>query len=531
MNRLTKIIAGLAILLLASCTQDYNQLNSNPNAVGANVFDPDYLLSTAEWGYANTGTNQLLFEAMWSQCLSSTYYYYSNGDKYAYGGSYLTYVANPWDDDFTNAGDLYTMQQLCKGNAHYQNLSAIGEIMKICILQRLTDEFGDIPYSQALQAADGITDPAYDAQSSIYPAMLASLDSAIQQLSASAPTPTADVIYSGNIAEWQKFGYTLMLRMAMRLVNIDASDAQKYAEEAATGGTFTSNSDNAFISGDPATGFSNGTSNELLVSSDFETVKWTTPFIDSLRYNADPRLGVIGEIAQNGAANNANESLAGNTDSSAQLGMPNGYDQLGGTTDISNAPGYPGPSPAVGSGDSPAPLGYYSRPTAAMYMNKSGPNFILTYAESELLLAEAAARGWSVSGTAATHYANAVAAAMESLSTFGGTVTPAQATTWATAHPLITTSQSAELEQINTQYWLETGTTFNFIENWINWKRTGYPTLTPVNYPGNFTGGTIPRRIIYPQEETSTNEANYSAEVAKLTGGDAWTTKTWWDTQ
>jgi hypothetical protein len=82
---------------------------------------------------------------------------------------------------------------------------------------------------------------------------------------------------------------------------------------------------------------------------------------------------------------------------------------------------------------------------------------------------------------------------------------------------------------INNQYWAATGTGFNFIEAWFNWKRSGYPKLVPVNYPGNVTNGTIPRRMIYLSTEILNNPVNYKAAVARLPGGDALTGRVWWD--
>ena len=80
---------------------------------------------------------------------------------------------------------------------------------------------------------------------------------------------------------------------------------------------------------------------------------------------------------------------------------------------------------------------------------------------------------------------------------------------------------------INTQYWV--ATVFNDYESFANWRRTGYPALTPVNYPGNATGGVIPRRLVYPQGEASTNPDNYNAAISRLQGGDKLTSRVWWD--
>jgi len=212
--------------------------------------------------------------------------------------------------------------------------------------------------------------------------------------------------------------------------------------------------------------------------------------------------------------------------------MPSGYDQNGGATDISKEPNYPGVSPAdpAISGDAAFAVGLYSRPTAALYTrNLSTPGFILTYAETELLFAEAAVRGWQT-GDASTHYHNGVSAALQSYGTLNsvGAISAADAEAYATAHPLDKSSTTASLAQINTQFWATTGTMFNFIEAWNNWRRSGYPVLTPVNYAGNFTSGQIPRRETYPSSEPSNNGENYNAAKSSM-GGDDWTTRMWWD--
>lgn len=66
-------------------------------------------------------------------------------------------------------------------------------------------------------------------------------------------------------------------------------------------------------------------------------------------------------------------------------------------------------------------------------------------------------------------------------------------------------------------------------EAWANWRRGGYPVLTPVNYFNNVTNGTIPRRFTYPVTEAATNSANYSDAVSRLNNGDKMTSRVWWD--
>lgn len=531
--------------LVMSCTKNFDSINTDPTQASSGNFDPNLLLPTAEINYLSNiqgYSGAILFQSMWGQIFANAEYpsYYSNGDKYVASGNILTYDASIWNNSYSSASTAKEIQNLTAGNADLTNLSSIAVIVQLINLQLITDVYGDCPYSQALQAKTSNTVlPVYDKQSDIYPAMLNSLDSAISTLDATKAKPTNDLIYKGDIGQWKKFGYSLMLRMAMRLTKVDAATAQKYAEKAAAGGTFASVADDAHIAFDNGDGYNNANASALQVPEDFSQVRWSKTLMDYLKGNNDPRVSIIAEVPKNGTANNLNESLDGDTSFAKQIGMPNGYDQNGGATDITKAPNYPGASPADPSTntasytDQPFKVGLYSRPRTALFVRSlSTPGIIITYAETELLLAEAAERGWSVGATASEHYHNGVSAALQSYADFNsaGTFSAATAEAYATAHPLDVSSTAAALQQINMQYWATTGTLFNFIEAWNNWRRSGYPVLTPVNYTGNFTNGQIPRREIYPTSEATTNGANLKAAISDM-GGDTWTTRVWWDAQ
>jgi len=520
----------LGCVILGSCTKKFDSINTDPTQASGGNFDPNLLLPTAEINYTSNiqgYSGAILFQSMWAQIFANAEYpsYYSNGDKYVASGNILTYDASIWNNSYSSASTAKEIQNLIAGNADLINLNGIAFIVQLLNLELITDVYGDCPYSQALQAKTGnVVLPVYDKQSDIYPSMLNSLDSVLSTLDASKAKPTNDLIYGGDVTKWKKFGYSLMLRMAMRLTKVDAATAQKYAEKAAAGGTFSSVADNAFVAYDESDGYNNANVSALQVPEDFSQVRWSKVLIDYLKANDDPRVPVIAEVPQPGADNNANESLDGDHTFSKQIGMPNGYDQNGGATDISKAPNYPGSSDGF-------KVGLYSRPTTALYVrDKSTPGAILTYGETELLLAEAAVRGWNVGGTAASHYHAGVSGAIQSLSGFNdaGTISSATAEAYATAHPLDESSTAASLMQINMQYWATEGTLFNFIEAWNNWRRSGYPVLTPVVYTGNFTSGQIPRREIYPSSEATTNGTNLKDAVANM-GGDDWTTRVWWD--
>ncbi|QRR01784.1 SusD/RagB family nutrient-binding outer membrane lipoprotein [Dyadobacter sandarakinus] len=522
-------IYGLSLLLfvVAGCTDKFDEINTDPTQASETVWDPNYFLPNAQLSYINLGYGSIIYQSLMTQVLASTFYYYGNGDKYVNTQNSTSYQGNIFGTTYGVGRLLAEMMRLTKDKEQYSNLYNVGRIMQVMNFQQGTDTYGDIPYTEAFKVREGVQTPKYDTQQSIYAAMLPELESAINGLDASKLKPTGDLFYGGDITKWKKFGYSLMLRVAMRLTKVDPATAKTWAEKAAAGGTFASIDDNARIVAD-ANNANSAIYGVYQVADDYRELRFSKTFIDALKTAGDPRLSAIAEVPAPGAAANANQSLVGNNAASIQMGLPNGYDLIGGATDIKKAPGYPGPT---GTGNDVAPLGNYSRPRISVYLKRNGTLFVLTYPEIELLLAEAKVRGWNVPGTAADHYKNGIVGGMTTMGQLDPTaeISATTATAYATAHPLTTTSLEASLKDINTQYWLVTGSEFNFMETWHNWRRSGYPQLTPINYPGNVTGGTIPRRMIYLSTEIINNGASYQEAVGRITGGDLLTGRVWWD--
>jgi hypothetical protein len=537
MKRVVLYIWLAVFALVTGCTKDFEAINTDPNQVAPSNFNADYFLSGAQWNYINgiTGYNgAILFQSGWAQIFASTSSgaanYYSNMDKYVPSGNTNDYAGRGFDLGYKSAR---LSQEIINNYADVEdkvNVVSAATVMKVLAIQYVTDLYGDIPYSEALQAAQNVTQPGYDKQQDIYNSMLSELDAALVKFDPSKPKPGADLFpYEGDVAKWRRFGYSLMLRVAMRLTKADLATAQRYAEKAAAGGTLSSVSEDAYIRGDNASGYRSENSRSLITPADFYQVRWSKTLIDYLKATNDPRVSAIAEVPQPGLAANQDVTRTGDNSFASQIGLPHGWDLNGGATDISKSPGYPGGS---GSGSDFTAIGRYSRPRIAVYSDLNSPQFVLTYAESELLLAEAKVRGWNVGATsAAVHYANGVSAGIQSLAAFGpaATIPAVTANAYAAANPLNVTSTAASLKQINEQYWATTGILLNFVEAWNNWRRSGYPVLAPVNYTGNFSGGVIPRRQLYPTTEPTANPNNYRAALSSLSGGDAWNSRVWWD--
>ena len=105
-------------------------------------------------------------------------------------------------------------------------------------------------------------------------------------------------------------------------------------------------------------------------------------------------------------------------------------------------------------------------------------------------------------------------------------ITDANISAYLAANPMGTGEDA--YKNINWQYYV---TTFcDEYETFANWRRSGYPELTPVNknYPSCETNGEIIRRFRYPINEQQINNANYNAAVERM-GGDTFMTRVWWD--
>ena len=179
------------------------------------------------------------------------------------------------------------------------NLYNMARIYQAFTFMILTDEYGDIPYSQG---GAGFTDqiffPVYDKQQTIYNDIIKELTEASAALNTTSTIETSDLLYAGNIARWKKFANSLLLRAGMRLIKVDAAKAQSVVTAAITAGVITSNADNAYIRHDANFTHPIGAG---LNGSEAANFYLTKPFIDQLStihsiYNADNKTAYTGDM-------------------------------------------------------------------------------------------------------------------------------------------------------------------------------------------------------------------------------------------
>jgi hypothetical protein len=518
-NRTTILSLSIFCACCYSCKKDFVAINSNPNVITESTVDFSTLLTNAEMvtsgnsdgnGYEDW-RNNLIYSSCMIQHLSSTAPYW-DGDKYLYSAAYNSAY---WDRNYPNSiANIVEVVTHLKDNAAQSNFYQIARIFRVFMFQRMTDMYGDCPYSQAgLGYISGITSPKYDKQQDIYTDLFNELLDAADKLDPNTVNTVgmADLIYGGDAVKWKRFAFSEMLRLAMRLSKADAVTAQKWAQTAIQGGVMETNTDNAIvqhqnISGTPVP---NGTG-LILIGDDPNGYRLSKTFVDYLKNSVDPRLSYLATVC----ANPMVTTDKGDTSFALQTGQANGFDppNSGLARDLTTAPGWTGDQNS------------YSIVNRYTFGRLDAPSFFLTYGETALLLAEAAQRGW-IGGDPAQYYMSGVKGAMQQLALQAGAGPSDPAiTAWLAANPY---DPSNALQQINTQYWVASFMDEN--ESFANWRRSGYPALVPVDYPGNITNGAIPRRFTYPQSEVSDNTDNYEAAVAAMTGGDQMSSRVWWD--
>jgi hypothetical protein len=388
------------------------------------------------------------------------------------------------------------------------NLHQMLRIMRALTFMIVTDSYGDVPYTEASAGyTQGIVFPKYDKQEFIYTSdkgILKELQNAAAALDPAKPTDTRDLLYNGDVSKWKKLGNSLLLRAAMRLTKVNPTLARQYVQSAVSGGLMASNSDNAILRHSSDYPNSEG-SRANGGNSHFQYL--VADFVNHLKSTSDPRLAAIAVRYPNATSSTGQTEANADRNPANQVGMPMGYDNVS--------------IVAVATAAGLRSFYAYSQVDRTRMSALTAPSFIATYGLQQLLLAEAAHRGW-VTGSAATFYSAGIRAHMEQFAEYGASAAiPAAAiTTYVTNNPL---QAGKELEQINTQYWIAS---YHLpTETFANFRRSGFPVLSPNPLKGDLgSGEQFMRRFGYPNTEKSLNP-----NISTGTTPDRIDTRVWWD--
>ena len=497
------------IMVHTSCENNFEELNTNDNAI--NDLDPVPLLNHAIWRSSpHFSRHTMIYEMAIVQHMVTPF-----GTSLA-GGNYnqenFGVAETTWENIYANVmRNTVDIISEYEGDPDRSNVYNMARIIRAHSGIVLTDTYGEAPYSEAgLGFIDRNGNPTYDTQEAIYNSVLGELDEATAALSASGRTEGGDILYAGDITKWKRFGYSLMLRAAMRLTKVEASLAREFVQKAVAGGVMESNDDNALVR--HSANFVNFVGVQLN-SSEAANFYMTKPLVDFFQTNDDPRLDVM--AVRYVGATNGNEQLeeVASRDPGDQVGHPMGFDNSS--------------IDAQAQADGVGSFYAYTQFDRNTIGKQDAPFFLLTYAQTQFLMAEAAARGW-ISGVAGDYYENGIRAHMEQLAIHDAnmTIDASEIDAYILAHPL---EAATDLEQINTQYWI--ACIFNSQEAFANFRRSGYPALTPNPYPQSAIGeGEFIRRLTYDQSEYVNNLDNINVAISRQ-GPDRLDSRVWWDVE
>jgi hypothetical protein len=470
-----KIFFIITLIILATgCTRNLSELNvdpKNPSTAPSKAFFTNAqrtLMNTLTSSNVNLNIYRLIVQ-YWQE---TTYTDESNYDLATRSINDAVWNALYRDvlRDLQEAKTLIPKD--VNGADLVQNQLAITDIMQVAAWYYLVTTFGNIPYTEALDINKPF--PKYDDAKTIYNDLLTRLDADIAKLKITAESfGGADIIYEGNVTAWKKFANSLKLKMGMTIADADNAKAKSTVESAVAGGVFTSNADNAefpYLGAPPNT---NPIWVDLVQSGRKDFVAAST-IINEMKTRSDPRLEDYFTVDANG--------------------------------------GYSGGNPGASSN-----YATFSKPDEAI-TTPDFPALLLDYSEVEFLLAEAVERGYTVGGTAATHYNNGITAS----SLYWGVPAPEVTAYLAQSSVNYATATGNYKQKIGTQKWIAL---YNRgWDEWIEWRRLDYPQLTPAVDATTV----IPRRYPYPVNEQNVNRINFE-EAAAAIGGDNVATKLWWD--
>lgn len=466
------IIALMAVATLWSCQSDeeYEDLNrdpKNPTDVASGFLFTAATVSLSD-NMASPNVNDGIYRFLAQYFTTTTYL-----DEPNYNFSSRSNPDNVWSEiyrdvllDIQDAKSKVMDEDLDEGDKDAR-LGQL-EVIEVYAWHVLVDMFGDIPYSQGLQAQE-FPLPTYDDDMAIYEDLITRLNNVNDMLSAGNGYTTADVIYGGNMGQWQMFANSLKLRLGMRIADVNPGLSQSTVESAVTDGVFTSNGDNATLEYLGTFPNTNPLWDDLVRSGRSDFLASNT-IVDYMNELDDPRRMVYFDDNLEGGYN-------GGT-----YGALNTYGSFTHVGDILRQPTREG--------------------------------ILLDYAEVRFNQSKAADLGYSVGGDAETHYNAAITASMEYWGIADGAISSYLSQSGV--------SYDGSVAQFAKQYWLAMYD--NPFQGWSVWRKYDAPEL---NIPED-AGTPVPLRYTYPIDETNLNNDNYQA-AADAIGGDAAQTPVFWD--
>lgn len=561
-NYMVSAVTAVTLLGFGACSDAYME-DVNTDDSKANAIDPNTQLTTA---LLQTYGDFSLMDTYRSYITGFTQYYAGGWNVSNYAGAVY-----PKDSEMSHVWNRYytigvkNLVDAIHRSEDMPNTNAALRIHRAYMMAVLSDIYGDIPCTEAgMSYIEGNANPEYDTQEEVYDFIFSELKACAEQLGTGTDVISGDVTsLGGDATAWKKYANTLRLRYAMRISDVAPEKARQEFESAlhADGGIISSAGDDAYVKhidapftlydGANDLDFRANALGEMIYGQDPESPSFVcSTLFNYMKKMDDPRLYRVARCYIHTTRSQTDTS--GNFDVTDEV---MDWGNRGGTGIVPCNVGdawwnewVNGPAteeiPTLASLVKLYPDKGYDknnyparmlRPTVAVaFCNADCPGILITSAEVEFLLAEAASKGWNVPGDANSHYEAGIRASMQMLNSYYDIVTKIsdeEIDAYIAANPLGDNPREA----INTQAWILHLT--NPSEGWANLRRSDYPaladrTLLPVrgDFPHEDPNMQTPVRLRYPLLEAKYNSVNYKEAVERMGGNDNWHTRVWWDT-
>ncbi len=521
------IFLSIIILLSNSCTDNFEELNTQKNLVTEDLVNVNLILTRVEvWAIKEDTPNGTGTIGNYSgMSFSEANRPFLEGDQ-----------PGVWNRAYTrHLNNLSEIIRLTKDDPDLVNKKAIARILKVWAFAKVTDTYGDVPYFESCLPLDqAVYRPKYTPQKEIYQDFFKELREAAAELDPQKESfGPADLVYGGDVTKWRKFANSLRLRLALRVRYADRQMAIDNMSDLQESDLILTREDDAsmYTSIDNPDNYNHFYSLVVNRGSSLTKRNIGQEIVNNMINRDDPRIKIWADTAKAEFPKEVPDMDYFGYRGTPLLGLvpveykyPWGQESTSRISDLWYVPVIEVP--------------------------------VLRCSEVYFNLAEAVLFGLRTTGDAQTYYKAGMQKALEWAKEFYETCKPQLPDVLERLYPdwtdadiqslldhkeltqdeidaflaspaaILTGTQEEQLEQIIIQknialYPLE-------YQNWAEWRRTGYP-IVQVGPDNDDLKGQIPRRLLWPNIERTLNSDSYNEAVARMEGGDQMLSRIWWD--
>lgn len=508
-----------------SCSEEFLDVNDNPNAIQAEKITPELMFPGATSSAYRTQAGTMM---QFGNLMMNSW----AGNAYSFGSPFAReFNLQSVDNSFyTGIWGLYPRIANFAQIEKYPNVDraqdqyvAMAKVMKSFYMQTIVDLYGDVPYSEAFLGQDNIT-PKYDNDTDIYKALITNLEEANALIDGGQglSTTSADIVFGGNMQKWKAFSNTIKLRLLIRMSKLSGELGTYRDQKLATlaGATFINedilvnpgytsanddqmnpfilnwarNSANAQVQSYSLVTVSEHFANSMEGNLNLNDSNYTkfnnlldprrtrlfTAVAGGVRFNGTPYTGLKG--VRQGAVPGQPGAPTSSTNTSrlSPFNFSGGYDINTGVTTVTQ------------------------QWQKIIDANNDRGGVLMSKAESNFLQAEAAVRWPSIFSNGQVKFNDGIIASGIWLGVPAANMNSYLTAT--TTRPGLgwVGTDAQKIEAIMTQKWIAL-TNVNPTEMFIEYNRTGLPytpMATTAGYPNK------PYRLVYPVSEYAANSAN-----------------------